>query len=164
MTKSVEQLVQTLDKESEIYGELLDLAYKKRTAINNQNIDVLESLVNQEQGLVVSLFKLEELREKVVDKIMRDEKIEFVENINQLAQLLKSDERQKIMDSKNKLLVLVKNVSDEARFNNKILEDKLDLINFNINLLAQVGPESGVYGKKANNDDGERKSLFDVRV
>ena len=156
MTKSVEQLVQTLDKESEIYGELLELSHKKRDAIKGQNIEVLESLINLEQGLVVSLFKLEELREKVVDKIMRDEKIDFVENVNQLAQLLKTDERNKVMASKNRLLVLVKNVSEETRFNNKILEDKLEMINFNINLLAQVGPESGIYSKKANNEEGEQ--------
>ncbi len=164
MTKSVEQLVQTLDKEAEIYRELLDLSGQKREAIKTQNIDQLEKMVNLEQGLVVSLFKLEELREKVVDKIMREEKIEFVENVTQLAQLLKTEDRNKVVESKNKLLVLVKNVSDESRFNNKMLEDKLELINFNINLLAQTGADSGRYDKKAVNEDGERKNLFDVRV
>lgn len=164
MTKSVEQLVQTLDKEAEIYRELLDLSSQKREAIKNHNIDQLETMVNLEQGLVVSLFKLEELREKVVDKIMREEKIEFVENVTQLAQLLNTDDRNKVIDSKNKLLVLVKNVSDESRFNNKMIEDKLELINFNINLLAQTGADSGRYDKKAVDEDGERKNLFDARV
>jgi hypothetical protein len=164
MTKSVEQLVQTLDKEAEIYRELLDLSSQKRETIKNQNIDQLEKMVNLEQGLVVSLFKLEELREKVVDKIMREEKIEFVENVTQLAQMLNDEDRNKVIDSKNKLLVLVKNVSDESRFNNKMLEDKLELINFNINLLAQTGADSGRYDKKAVDEDGERKNLFDARV
>lgn len=164
MTKSVEQLVQTLDKEAEIYRELLELSGQKREAIKNQTIDQLEKMVNLEQGLVVSLFKLEELREKVVDKIMREEKIEFVENVTQLAQLLNTEDRNKVVDSKNRLLVLVKNVSDESRFNNKMLEDKLELINFNISLLAQTGADSGRYDKKAVNEDGERKNLFDVRV
>jgi len=164
MTKGAEQLVQTLDKESEIYSELLDLARQKRDAIKNQNIDQLESMVNLEQGLVVSLFKLEELREKVVDKIMRDEHLSHVENVTQLAQLMRAEDRNGILDAKNKLLVLVKNVSDEVRFNNKMLEDKLELINFNINLLAQTGIDTGRYDKKAVNEDGERKNLFDARV
>lgn len=164
MTKSVEQLVQTLDKEAEIYRELLDLSSQKRESIKNQNIDQLEKMVNLEQGLVVSLFKLEELREKVVDKIMREEKIEFVENVTQLAQMLNDEDRSKVIASKNRLLVLVKNVSDESRFNNKMIEDKLELINFNINLLAQTGADSGRYDKKAVDEDGERKNLFDARV
>lgn len=164
MTIGVEQLVQTLDKESEIYGEILEISQKKREAIRTQNIGSLEALVTEEQGLVVSLFKLEELREKVVDKIMRDEKIDYVENVTQLAQLLKADDRNRIMDSKNRLLVLVKNVADEARFNNKMLEDRLEVINLNIELLTRSEDESGRYDKSASNKDGERKNLFDVRV
>lgn len=164
MTISVEQLVQTLDKESEIYSEILEISQKKREAIRTQNIDSLEKLVTEEQGLVVSLFKLEELREKVVDKIMRDEKIEFVDNVTELAQLLRPDDRNRVIDSKNRLLVLVKNVSDEARFNNKMLEDRLEIINLNIELLTRSEDESGRYDKSASNKDGERKNLFDVRV
>lgn len=166
MTKGAEQLVQTLDKESEIYSELLDLARQKRDIVRAQNIqvDVLEKIINQEQGLVVSLFKLEELREKVVDKIMRDERIEFVENVTQLVQLMRHEDRKHILESKNRLLTLVKNVADESRFNNKMIEDKLEMINLNIELMTGLGIDAGNYDRKAENKDGERKNLFDVRV
>lgn len=166
MTKGAEQLVQTLDKESEIYSELLDLARQKRDIVRAQNIqvDVLEKIINQEQGLVVSLFKLEELREKVVDKIMRDERIEFVENVSQLVQLMRHEDRKHILESKNRLLTLVKNVADESRFNNKMIEDKLEMINLNIELMTGLGIDAGNYDRKAENKDGERKNLFDVRV
>lgn len=166
MTKGAEQLVQTLDKESEIYSELLDLARQKRDIVRAQNIqvDVLEKIINHEQGLVVSLFKLEELREKVVDKIMRDERIEFVENVTQLVQLMRHEDRKHILESKNRLLTLVKNVADESRFNNKMIEDKLEMINLNIELMTGLGIDAGNYDRKAENKDGERKNLFDVRV
>lgn len=163
MTKGAEQLVQTLEKESEIYKEILELSYKKRDAIKGQNIDQLERLITEEQGLVVSLFKLEELREKVVDKIMHDEHIDFVENVTQLAQLMRGEDRTPILDAKNKLMVLVKNVADEVKFNSKLLEDKLDLINFNINLMA-AGADTGRYDRKATDEETERKNIFDVRV
>jgi len=164
MTKGAEQLVQTLEKESEIYREILELSNKKREAIKNQEMEQLEHLIHVEQGLVVSLFKLEELREKVVDKIMHDEHIDFVENVTQLAQLMRAEDRTHILDAKNKLMVLVKNVTDEVKFNSKLLEDRLELINFNINLLAQTGVDSGRYDKKATDEDAQRKNLFDVRV
>ncbi|GAB6107648.1 flagellar protein FlgN [Fusibacter bizertensis] len=164
MSKSVEQLVQTLDKETEIYNDLLQLAKSKREVIKAQDIDKLEEMVSEEQGLVVSLFKLEEIREKVVDKIMRDEKIDFVDNVTQLAELLKLDDRHKILDAKNKLMVLIKTVNEETKFNGRLLEDKLELINFNISLLAQTGEDSGRYGKRAGNEENERKNLFDARV
>lgn len=163
MTRSVEQLILTLDKEAEIYDELLHVSRKKREIIKSQEIDELESLTHLEQGLVVSLFKLEELREKVVDKIMREEKLDFVENVTQLAQMLNSEDRNKIISSKDNLLVRVKTVAEENRFNNKLLEDKLELINFNIGLLAQVSEDNGIYDKKATSDEA-RKNLFDARV
>lgn len=163
MTRSVEQLVLTLDKESEIYDELLQVSRQKREMIKSQDIDQLEALTHLEQGLVVSLFKLEELREKVVDKIMREEKLDFVENVTQLAQLLNSDDRNHVLNAKDNLLVRVKTVTEENRFNNKLIEDKLELINFNIGLLAQVGEDNGIYDKKASNDEA-RKNLFDARV
>jgi hypothetical protein len=164
MSKSVEQLVQTLDKESEIYRDLLNIAKQKREVIKSQNIDQLQSMVNEEQGLIVSLFKLEELREKVVDKIMREEKLDFVENVTQLAQLLSVDAKNKVLDAKNRLLVLVKTVNEETRFNSVLLEERLELINMNINLLTQSGLDSGTYSKRADSEENDRRSLFDARV
>lgn len=164
MSKSVEQLVQTLDKESEIYRDLLNIAKQKREVIKAQDIDQLQSMVNEEQGLIVSLFKLEELREKVVDKIMREEKLDFVENVTQLAQLLSVDAKNKVLEAKNQLLVLVKTVNEETRFNSVLLEERLELINMNINLLTQSGLDSGVYSKKADSEENDRRSLFDARV
>lgn len=164
MSKSVEQLVQTLDKESEIYRDLLNIAKQKREVIKAQDIDQLQSMVNEEQGLIVSLFKLEELREKVVDKIMREEKLDFVENVTQLAQLLSVDAKNKVLEAKNRLLVLVKTVNEETRFNSVLLEERLELINMNINLLTQSGLDSGVYSKKADSEENDRRSLFDARV
>lgn len=164
MTKSIEQLVQTLNKESEVYKEVLELSKKKRIAIKEQNINELEKITKDEQALVVTLFKLEEIREKVVDIIMREKQLEFVENVNQLAQLLPPDEKNAVIDAKNRLFVLVKNVSDESKFNSRLIEEKLSLINFNIEMLTQVSDDSGRYNKEAVNDNYERKNIFDARI
>ncbi|MDN5352591.1 MAG: hypothetical protein PWQ12_1512 [Clostridiales bacterium] len=164
MTKSVAQLVQTLEKESEIYREVLDISAKKREAIRAQRVEEIEKLTNYEQGLVVTLFKLEELRGKVVDVIMNEFDIDSVENVTELTQYMSADERASVMDAKNKLLVLVKNAVDENKFTSRLLEEKLNLISVNIELLTQVSDDSGTYDKGANNDAYERKNIFDARV
>ncbi len=164
MTKSVEQLALTLNKEEEIYREILQLSKKKRAAIKEQRINELETLTSEEQGLVITLFKLEEIREKVVDLVLRENNLEFVDNVTQLMQFLPSDERKLVSDAKDRLLVLVKNVADENRFNAKLLEEKINLVNFNIELLTQISADSGKYTKDAIDDQVERKNIFDVRV
>jgi hypothetical protein len=164
MTKSVEQLILTLEKESEIYREILEISTKKREAIRGNQIENLEVLAGHEQALVVTLFKLEELREKVVDLILRELKVDHIENVSQLAQFLLPEERQKVLSAKDELIVLVKNTVDENRFNNRMIEDKLELIEFNIGMLTQVSDDSGKYDRKAVNDAYERKNIFDARV
>ncbi|MBE0451355.1 MAG: flagellar protein FlgN [Clostridia bacterium] len=164
MTKSVEQLILTLEKESEIYREILEISTKKREAIRGNQIENLEALAGHEQALVVTLFKLEELREKVLDLILRELKIDHIENVTQLAQFLLPEERQKVLSAKDELIVLVKNTVDENRFNNRMIEDKLDLIEFNIGMLTQMSDDSGKYDKKAVNEAYERKNIFDARV
>ncbi len=164
MTKSVEQLVLTLNKEEEIYREILNLSKRKRVAIKEQKMSELEALATEEQGLVITLFKLEEIREKVVDLVLRENNLEFVENVTQLMQFLPTDERKLVSDAKNKLLVLVKNVADENRFNSKLLEEKINLVNFNIDLLTQLSSENAQYTKDAVDDQVQRKNIFDVRV
>jgi hypothetical protein len=164
MTKSVEQLILTLEKESEIYREILEISTKKREAIRGNQIENLEALAGHEQALVVTLFKLEELREKVLDLILRELKIDHIDNVTQLAQFLLPEERQKVLSAKDELIVLVKNTVDENRFNNRMIEDKLELIEFNIGMLTQMSDDSGKYDKKAVNEAYERKNIFDARV
>ena len=164
MTKSVEQLIQTLNKESEIYREVLEISSKKREAIRTQEVEEIEKLASYEQSLVVALFKLEELREKVIDVIMRDFNVDSVENVSDLVKYIPAEERGAVINAKNELLVLVKNAVDENKFTSRLLEEKLNLISININLLTQVSDDSGQYDKGANNDTYERKNIFDVRV
>jgi hypothetical protein len=61
-------------------------------------------------------------------------------------------------------MVLVKNVTEENRFNNRVLEERLQLINLNIELMTQIGDDSGKYNRKAVSEDQEHKSIFDRRV
>lgn len=164
MSKSVEQLILTLNKEEEIYRDILEVSKKKRKAIREQQIAELEALTNYEQGLVVTLFKLEEIREKVVDLVMREHHLDFVDNVTQLAQYLETEDRVQVIDAKNSLLVMVKNVSDENKFNGKLIEERLNLINMNIDLLTQISDDGGKYNNRAISDENERRSIFDRKV
>jgi len=164
MSKSIEQLILTLNKESDIYSEILDLAKKKREAIKANEMETLSEITTYEQGLVVTLFKLEEIREKVVDMVMREFKIPSAENLTEITRSLPSEMRESILSAKDRLVLLVKTVSEENRFNNRYLEERLQLINLNIELMTQIGDDNGKYNKRAINEDNERKPIFDRRV
>ncbi len=164
MSKSVDQLVITLNKERDLYRDIHALSQKKRDAIKESDMEALEKITTEEQGLVVSLFKLEEIREKVIDLIMREEGIELVDNVSQLIDFLTYEDGVKLRKAKDELLVNIKNVSDETKFNHRLMEERLAMINLNIELMTQMTDDSGKYTKDAANEAEERRSLFDRRV
>ncbi len=157
MNKNLELLFGSLDKANEIYAELLDISAKKRALIGEQRVDELEKLVNREMGLVGALYKLEDIRGKIVTELVEKDGYKEFNTISDLANQLDGDERRLLVEKKNKLLVGIKTVSEETKFNSKLLEDKIALIDLSIQMLTESDIEDG-YGK------GERKSIFDVRI
>lgn len=156
MNKHVEQVLQSLEKSNEVYAELLELSQKKRQMITAQNMEELDQLTTYEMGLVGTLYKLEEIRSRAVDELLKTPGFQPFSNITELANQLDAEDRRKMMDAKNKLLVGIKTVSEETRFNGKLLEDKLELIDLSIQMLTEE-TEDG-YGNK------QRKNILDVRI
>lgn len=160
MNKSIEQLMASLDKASEIYAELNTIALRKRVLIQEQQVDQLEKEVATEMGLVASLYKLEEIRGKIVDKLVEERGLMNIENITDIANQLPPDERRALVDKKNKLLIGIKTVGEETRFNSKLLEDKIAMIDLTIQLMGEEGlDQDAIYGR-----DQQGKSRFDVKV
>lgn len=164
MSKYIEQLVETLTKETEIYHDVLKLSIEKREAIKTQDIQRLEKVTASEQALIVTLFKLEEIRERVTDGLMQEMGVDHIETLEQLTKFMVPQDRELVQKAKQDLFVVVKNVSDENKFNNKMMEDKLEWIQLNLDLLTSVSNDSGKYDKDAVNDTYERRNIFDARV
>ncbi len=159
MNKSLELIIESLDKANEIYSELIDLSAKKRTLINEEKIDELEKVVTYEMGLVASLYKIEDIRTKAVNELITKHGFREFETISELAKQLPQEERQLVIEKKNKLLVGIKTVSEETKFNSKIIEDKLALIDLSVQMITEGDMEDAGYGDKT-----QKKSIFDVRV
>ncbi|MDO4799018.1 MAG: flagellar protein FlgN [Bacillota bacterium] len=159
MSRTMEQLIASLDKANEIYTELIQLAKEKRELIKEQKIEDLERLTSREMGLVGALYKLEDIRAKIVDRLIEERGIPQIKTISELADHLPAAERSRVIDAKNQLLVGIHTISEETKFNARILEEKIQLIDLNLQLLADAGEPEGNYGS-----DGKRKSIFDARI
>lgn len=164
MSNSMKALIETLDKASEIYTELLELAHQKRTLIQNEDLKALNSVTDTEQGLVVSLYKLEEMRAATLEQLLSERGLAEVTTVTELARHLEGAEKARLLASKETLLAKVKNVGDEVHFNSRMLEERLERIQLNLHLLTETGMESGTYDRKTDTGDAERRNLFDVRV
>ncbi len=158
MNKSLDMIIDSLDKANEIYAELLGLSEKKRALIYEENIEELEKIVTYEMGLVGSLYKIEDIRGKAVDNLVSQQGFQPFSTLTELANQLPEQERRILLDKKNKLLVGIKTLSEETKFNSKIIEDKIALIDLSVQMLT-ASDESAGYGDNTN-----KKSMLDVRI
>lgn len=165
MSEFVDKLVMALEKEKDIYDDILELSKKKKRAIIDNEIETLEELVKEEKALAMSLVKLDNIRIKIVNEILKENDIQSVENITELSKFLDEKSKREILTIKDSLSKVVKKVSDQNTQNKELVEQSLEYINFNMDLLTSANLGSNNYSEKASDDVKKgRKNLFDAKI
>lgn len=166
MNKSIEQLILALNKECEIYEEVLRLAKQKRRIIIEGRVKELDSITRKEQGMIVTLGKLENIRDSIVKNILKEIEIKNdVQNITELVKYIENESKEKILEIKEKLMKILDQVKNENDLNSKLIKQSLEYIEFNKNLITSLESQGSTYGANADEKDIKVKSnLFDVKV
>jgi hypothetical protein len=165
VSEFVDQLVMALEKEEEIYQDILDLSLKKKQAIIDGDVKDLEKIVNKEKALAMSLIKLDNIRVRIVNEILKENGVDSVENITELSEYIDPMAKEKILNLKTKLNHVIKKVKNENDLNKDLVKQQLDYIQFNIDLMTNVDLGSNNYSKEANDNVKKgRKNLFDAKI
>jgi len=165
VSEFVDQLVMALEKEEEIYQDVLDFSIKKKQAIIDGDVKSLEKIVIKEKALAMSLIKLDNIRIRIVNEILKENNIDSVENITELSEYIDPRSKEKILTLKSKLNHVIKKVRNENNLNKDLVEQQLDYIQFNIDLMTNIDLGSNNYSKEANDNVKKgRKNLFDAKI
>ncbi len=164
MSKLVEQLLLVLNKEQEIYDEIILMSRDKQNAIVANNIKTLEGIVHKEKTYAISLAKLEEIRSKIIDQLVKEYDLVEVSALSDLYPHMSRSEYSKVDSIKTKLLNTVKVLNEKNDLNKKLIAQSLEQIEFDFNLLTMVGDGNVNYAGDADDMDVERKSIFDKKI
>ncbi|WIF96128.1 flagellar protein FlgN [Caminicella sporogenes] len=166
MNKSVEQLILTLNKEYDVYAEVLKLAKNKKKVIIEGKVKELDSITGKEQVMIVTLGKLEKIRESIVNNIIKEMEIkDEIENITELVEYFDDEEREKVLEIRKKLVEILDEVKKENNLNSELIKQSLEYIEFNKNLLMTLNSQGSTYGANADEKDVKVKTnLFDMKV
>ncbi|WP_432407087.1 flagellar protein FlgN [Wukongibacter sp. M2B1] len=165
MNKSVEQLMIALTKEHEMYQEVLEIARKKRNVIVEGKIKELDGITGKEQAMILSIGKLENIRESILKNIVKELNVDNIQNISGLAKYLDDETKNEILAIRDKLAETLKMVKEENDLNSKLIEQSLEYIEFNKNILTTLENRGSTYGSDADEKDVNVKSnLFDLKV
>lgn len=164
MIKLIDDLGEALDKEYDIYNELSDIADKKKQIIIDGKIKELDKITIKEQGLSMTLVRLENIRGKIIDGIMKELNLTNIETVSELISKLDIDSKNKLNKSKDKLIGVIKDIKSKNDLNGELIQQSLKYIDFNISLLAGLEEDNKYKNTGENPDMIQKKSIFDFKV
>lgn len=162
MKKMVEDLFLILSKERDVYQEAVQIAEEKQSVIIDGKLKELEKMTQREQALVASLIKLENMRGKVLEDLIRVLQAQSVNTLADLLPYLDEASKNKLNLVKTELSQAVFKLKEKNELNGKLLEQSLDLIHLNIELMSSLEAD-GQYTGSAT-DTKTKNSIFDAKV
>ena len=167
----MEVLIDVLEQESREYEELLALSMRKTPVIVSENLDELSKITDDEQIIVSRINHLDAQRIEAVNDIAnvlnKDvANLKIVDLIKMLAS--RPEEQEKLATAFDRLRENVRNVKRVNEQNRELIEQALELVQFNMNVLQSMNkaPETANYNKGAYSTGdmiGTSSKAFDAK-
>lgn len=168
MASLIEELITTLKEETVEYEALLELSTEKTGIIVRDDIQNLNEMVVKEQSHLDRIANLEKKRTEVMKDIAivlnKDVNTLTVKGISELLEGQKK-EQQELSQTRDKLKKLLTGVEAVNEMNKGLIEEALEMINFNINYINGLSqlPETANYTRDAYNQNQMGLSTFDAK-
>lgn len=161
----VEQLVEILNQENEIYDTLSKISNNKKDLIVGGKVQELDTIVKLEQALVVRISKLEGEREKVVGELcaLLGQKPEDV-TVSGLSEKLGEKDSAQLKACQEKMLTKIFALKNANDLNSRLIKNSLEYIDFSINMMTSIGSVSNNYGSSGYSGDTKKRNLFDMKL
>ena len=169
MASLMEELISTLSQEKELYLALLPIAEEKTKAIVANDLEKLQEITDREQESVGRISALERKRDEVITNmgIVLGRKPQELT----LTELIRVTEKQRsdqaaLAELKDALGKAVKKLADVNQRNNVLIQQSLEMIQFNMNLLQSTRMVQGNnYTKSAGESmpGAAQTGMFDAK-
>jgi len=171
MASLIDNLIETLSRESQEYDKLSELSAKKTPVIIKGDLEALQAITDEEQLVVSKINRIDHERRSVMKEIAGVintdvETLKLMDLIHVLER--RPTEKQKLAVCYDKLkesVYRMKRVNDQ---NAALIEDALEMTRFEMNMLQAMksAPETANYNKGAYSDGsviGTTKGRFDAK-
>ena len=160
MASLMENLIEVLGQESEEYEGLLALSQKKMRIIASANLEDLQRITDDEQEVVSRLNRLEKRRIEVTADIANvlNRDVETMKLTNLIEMMAsRPAEQAKLEEIHDRLRNVVREVQRTNEQNRELLEEALELVNFEMNMLQayKAAPETANYTRNAYNSGAQ---------
>lgn len=169
MASLIEELINTLEQEYDLYKQLIPIADKKTKVIVTNDLDSLQEITSMEQVAIDKISALEHKRETVMMNIKtvinRKEEL----NVKSLVGLLgnQPNEQKALSIVRDKLRNVILNFNQINNRNKSLIQQSLEMIEFNMNFIqsTRMSPGNNTYTKGASKYEAQARGtgMFDAK-
>lgn len=162
--KLIENLIKTLQYEWRVYNSLLKLAEKKTEYLVSNDTSLLSGITEEESKLAEQSKQLARVREQYAVNLNEALGLSTGTSLEEAERHLPGPQAAQLADVRRKLKETVMKLMLRNGINQKLIENALEYINFNLELMASPAPQTSVYGKSGTEvSAGGKRSMLDIR-
>lgn len=161
----IENLIKALKYEHKTYADILKIAEQKTDSLIRSDMAALSVITGQENKMADQTFKLNQVREQIVSKICEDLGQDYKNfNIDKLKDKVKDVHKKQLADIQAKLVEVVDKLKARNNINQRLIENAIKYINFNIELIASPQPTVPLYGRAGQEvAQNTKRSVLDIK-
>lgn len=161
---SADQLLIVMERLIEMHKSLLEIADKKTAIIEKGDIDALNTLVKEEQKLLPSLNKYEQVRHQVVRNFLTPYHVEE-ENytITTCLEFLADPNKEKLSSLRDELIDIVQTLQKKNDLNSQLVHQSLQFVQMSLDMFYPKTPEFN-YGPPKQSGPSSANSLFNRKA
>ena len=165
MASLIQELIDTLKEQNNIYQSLLDIASKKKVSIIENDIPKLQQFVKEENIFVGRNQRLEKRRLELFDDISMVLGKNRNLSLKDIIECIKGQEGEKdlinIREQMVQILPKLKSLNDQ---NQELLQMSIDYVDFSMNIIRSSGGNAPTYYDLAGNEiNSSDKKMFDAK-
>lgn len=161
---SADQLLIVMERLIEMHTSLLEIANKKTAIIEKGDIDVLNTLIKEEQKIIPALNKYEQVRQQVVRNFLTPFHVEE-ENftITTCLEFLGESNSNKLAGLRDELLEIVQSLQKKNDLNSQLVHQSLQFVQMSLDMFYPKTPEFN-YGPPKQSGTSSANSLFNRKA
>jgi hypothetical protein len=164
-TSVIGRLIEVLEQETKIYDDLLKISRDKTDIIVEGKVSELENIVKLEQSYILSMSKLENVREALVEKLSSTLGLDASEmTISTLTNYANDECVKKLKTCQMTMSTLLNDLKDINSTNSKLIKNSLEYIDFSINILTAADAANNTYENTGQVKGSKKRSFIDMKL
>lgn len=163
--KLIENLIKALQYEYRTYLSILEIAEKKTDCLISNDMAAISAITEEENRAIERTGQLNQVREQFLAKLCEELGQDYKTfTLEKLKEQVEDPYKKHLEEVQGKLRQVVVKLSARNGINQKLIENAIKYINFNMQLIASPQPVVPLYGRTGQEvSQNTKRSTLDLK-